>query len=81
MARYIKKFARVGHSLGPSEERGFALWVGYDIEDASGDLSHLGLVAAGALSEEELRRRGVTSFVHVGEDDRELRRTLGLETR
>jgi len=39
MGRYIKKFARVGHSLGPSEERGFALWVGYDIEDRTGDLS------------------------------------------
>jgi hypothetical protein len=36
MSRYIKKFARVGHSLGPSAERGFALWVGYDIENTTG---------------------------------------------
>ncbi len=78
MARYIKKFARVGHSLGPAEERGFALWVGYDIEGASGDLSHLGLTPADSLSPEELRQRGVTSFVHVGAQDEELRRKLGL---
>lgn len=78
MARYIKRFARVGHSLGPSEERGFALWVGYDIEGASGDLSHVGLTAADGLSPEELHERGVTSFVHVGADDEELRSKLGL---
>ncbi len=78
MGRYIKKFPRVGHSLGPSEERGFALWVGYDIEGASGDLSHLGLIEADRLSAEELRERGVTSFRHVGREAHALRRKLGL---
>ena len=78
MGRYIKKFSRVGHSLGPSEERGFALWVGYDIDGTSADLSPLGLVAADTLSAEELRQRGVTSFRHVGTEDHDLRRKLGL---
>ena len=31
MSRYIKNVARVASSLGPSEERGYAMWVGYDI--------------------------------------------------
>lgn len=81
MSRYIKKFPRVGHSLGPSEERGFALWVGYDIEDVSGDLESLDLIAVDGWTEEELRERGVTSFVRVGRADRDLRQKLGLERR
>ena len=44
VGRYIKKFGRVGHALGPSEERGFAMWVGYDIVGVDDDLSALGLV-------------------------------------
>jgi len=62
MGRYIKKFPRVGHSLGPSEERGFALWVGYDIADASGDLSDHGLTNVDGWAEETLKQYGVTSF-------------------
>ena len=62
MSRYIKKFKRVGHSLGPSEERGFALWVGYDIEGVSGDLADLGLINVDGWTEEELARKGVTAF-------------------
>jgi len=81
VSRYIKKFARVGHSLGPSEERGFALWVGYDIEGVSGDLSHLGLINADDFTDEELAARGVTSFQPVGSHDEELARALGLDRR
>jgi hypothetical protein len=81
MARYIKKFTHVGHSLGPSEERSFALWVGYDIDGVSGDLAHLGLINVDGRSDEELRERGVTSFLHVGSDDEELLRKLGLDRR
>jgi len=78
MARYIKKFARVGHSLGPSEERGFAMWVGYDIDGVSADLDHLGLVRVDGWSEDALRERGVTSFVQVSRHNEELRQKLGL---
>ena len=61
VARYIKKFARVG-AIGPNEERGFALWVGYDIAGVSEDLSESGLICVDDWPEEKLRERGVTSF-------------------
>jgi hypothetical protein len=61
LSRYIKKFARVG-AIGPTEERGFALWVGYDIDGVSDDLSADGLICVDAWSEDELRARGVTTF-------------------
>ncbi len=80
MSRYIKKFAPVGHSLGPSEERGFALWVGYDIEAVGDDLSHLDLINVDNWPAEELRAHGVTSFEHVGPDD-EMWEKLGLDRR
>jgi len=64
MSRYIKKFARVG-AIGPTEERGFALWVGYDIDGVSGDLLQAGLICVDDWSEDELRKRGVTSFATV----------------
>jgi len=79
MSRYIKKFARIGHSLGPSEERGFALWVGYDIDGVSGDLAHLGLINVDGWDDRKLAARGVTSFQRVGSEDTDLARTLGLD--
>ena len=68
MSRYIKKFARVGHSLGPSEERGFALWVGYDIAGVSGDLSEHGLINVDDWPEEKLEEYGVKSFAPIDPD-------------
>ena len=65
MSRYIKKFARVGHSLGPSEERGFALWVGYDIACISGDQSDHGLINVDDWPEEKLKEYGVTAFTAI----------------
>src|SRR3954452_20333183 len=50
MSRYIKNVARVASSLGPSEERGYAMWVGYDIIGVDDDLSHPRIV--------EVRRSG-----------------------
>ena len=43
MSRYIKRFKST-IALGPTEERGFALWVGYEIEGVGDDLSYAGLV-------------------------------------
>jgi hypothetical protein len=76
MARYIKKFARVAQSLGPSEERGFALWVGYDIVGAEGELP--GFVNVDGWTDEQLAERGVLTFTRVERDDDELRAKLGL---
>ena len=64
MSRYIKKFSRVG-AIGPTEERGFALWIGYDIEGVSDDLTAMGLIRVDDWTDEELRKRGVTSFTPI----------------
>jgi len=74
MSRYIKNVARVASSLGPSEERGYAMWVGYDIVGVDDDLSHLGLHKFNAADD-----RGVTSFTIVEPDDVAMYEKLGLK--
>lgn len=77
MSRYIKKFKST-IALGPTEERGFALWVGYEIEGVSEDLSNAGLVNVEDWSEDQLRERGVTTFTIVTRDDHAVLKALGL---
>ena len=76
MSRYIRKFKST-IALGPTEERGFPLWVGYEIEGVSGDLP--GLVNVDDWSEEMLRERGVTTFIRVEPGDRVTYEKLGIE--
>jgi hypothetical protein len=78
VSRYIKKFGRIGHALGPSEERGFALWAGYDIEGVDDDLSEAGFIKVDGWSEEQLQPYGITTFTHVAASDEELLRKLGV---
>jgi len=73
MSRYIKNVARVASSLGPSEERGYAMWVGYEIVSVDEDLSHLGL-----LKVSEAGDRGVTTFTIVEPEDEAMYEKLGL---
>ncbi len=73
MSRYIKNVARVSASLGPSEERGYAVWAGYDIVGVDDDLSALGL-----LKVSEAGDRGVTTFTAVEPDDVAMYEKLGL---
>lgn len=73
MSRYIKNVARVASSLGPSEERGYAMWVGYDIVGVDDDLTSLGL-----LKVDDAGDRGVTHFTVVEPDDVEMHEKLGL---
>jgi hypothetical protein len=80
MTRYVKKFGSIGHALGPREERGFALWAGYDIVGVDDDLSYAGLVKADTLSDSELAARGITTFIRVEPDDDETYRKLGITT-
>ncbi len=75
MARYIKKFTRIG-SAGPTEERGFAIWAGYDIVGVDDDLSAYGLLKA---DEHEIEARGVTTFLRVERDDDATWAKLGIE--
>jgi hypothetical protein len=73
MSRYIKNVARVASSLGPSEERGYAMWVGYEIVGVDDDLSHLGLHKL-----DDTDDRGVTSFTIVEPNDAVMYEKLGL---
>jgi hypothetical protein len=73
MSRYIKNVARVASSLGPSEERGYAMWVGYEIVGVDADLSHLGLFKV-----DDAGDRGVTNFTLVEPDDVAMYEKLGL---
>lgn len=65
-------------SLGPSEERGFVLWVGYDIEGSDADLTALGLINVDGWNDARLKELGVTTFRRVSLDDPETRAKLGL---
>ena len=78
MARYIKKFTKIG-SAGPTEERGFAIWAGYDIVGVDGDLSAHGLLNVDGWSDEELAARGVVTFLRVEPDDERTYAKLGIE--
>ena len=71
MSRYIKNVARVATSLGPSEERGYAMWVGYDIVGVDDDLSARGLIRV----DDDDR---VTHFTIVEPDDVAMYEKLGL---
>jgi len=79
MARFIKKFGRIGHALGPSEERGFALWAGYDLIGVDADLSSSGMINVDDWSDAQLGAYGVTTFIRVEPDDEETYRKLGVE--
>jgi hypothetical protein len=64
VGRYIKRFSRIG-SLGPTEERGFGIWVGYAIDGVDDDLSAHGLIRVDGWSDDELAARGVHAFTPV----------------
>jgi hypothetical protein len=76
MGRYLKKFTRVG-SIGPTEERRFAVWVGYDIVGVEGDLSDHGLIRI----EDAPAGHDVTLFTRVEPDDAAMYEKLGLQRR
>jgi hypothetical protein len=78
MARYVKKFTRIG-SAGPTEERGFAIWAGYDIVGVDADLSAQGLLNVEGWSDEEIAARGVAMFLRVEPDDEAMYAKLGIE--
>ena len=78
MARYIKKFTRIG-SAGPTEERGFAIWAGYDIVGVEDDLSAHGLLKVDEWSDEAIAARGIATFLRVEPDDEATYAKLGSE--
>ena len=76
MARYLKKFTRVG-SIGPTEERGFAVWAGYDMAGVDEDLTQYGLIRI----EDAPSDHGVTVFTRVDRDDDATYEKLGIPRR
>ncbi|HJQ37960.1 MAG TPA: hypothetical protein VKB93_12550 [Thermoanaerobaculia bacterium] len=64
MGRYIKRLTRVG-SLGPTEERGFGIWVGYELAGINDDLSAHGLIRVDDWTDEQLAERGVVTFLSI----------------
>jgi hypothetical protein len=80
VARYIKKFTRIG-SAGPSEERGFGIWAGYDIVGVEDDLTAQGLLNVDAWTDDEIAARGVTTFLRVEPGDEATYAKLGIGRR
>lgn len=77
MARYIRKLTRIG-SMGPTEERGFAVWAGYEIVGVDDDLSQAGLIKVDDWPEDRIAERGVVAFTRVEPDDAALYEKLGI---
>jgi hypothetical protein len=77
LSRYIKKFKRVG-SMGPTEERGFAVWAGYDLVDVDDDLSAFGLIKVEDWPEDRIAEHGIATFARVEPDDEATYEKLGL---
>ena len=78
MGRYIRKLRTVS-SIGPNEERGSGIWVGYDIAGVDDDLSAQGLIRVDDWPEERLAEHGVKSFARVEPNDRRMYETLGIQ--
>lgn len=78
MGRYIKRFTRIG-SAGPTEERGFAIWAGYDIVGVERDLGAQGLIAVDDWSDAEVAARGIARFLRVEPEDEATYAKLGIE--
>ena len=62
MSRYVRNVRSASIALGPTEERGAALWVGDDLDGVDDDLSHLGLIK---VDDAGAARYGVTTFVRA----------------
>lgn len=77
MARYIRKLTHIS-SAGPTEERGFGIWAGYDIAGVEDDLSATGLIKVEGWSDDDLAARGVTSFLRVDPENAALYEKLGI---
>ena len=65
--------------MGPTEERGFAVWVGYDLVGVDDDLSEHGLIKVEEWPEERIAEHGVTTFARVEQDDEATYEKLGLK--
>ena len=77
MSRYVKKFKRIG-SMGPTEERGFAVWAGYELVGVDDDLSEHGLLKIDDWPEDRIAALGIAAFARVEPDDHATYEKLGI---
>ena len=77
MGRYVKKFKRVG-SMGPTEERGFAVWAGYELVGIDEDLSEQGLVKVDDWPEDRIAEHGIATFARIEPGDETTYAKLGV---
>lgn len=80
MSRYIKKFKRIG-SMGPTEERGFAVWAGYELAGVEDDLSAYGLIKVDDWPEARIAEHGIATFTRVEPEDEAMYAKLGIPRR
>jgi hypothetical protein len=80
MHRYIRKFGRVGLSLGPSEERRFEMWVGYELPFPPQELESRGFVCVDEWPAEKLVEYEIDSFTPVSATNIALQRSLGIDS-
>lgn len=78
MARYVRQYRGVSLSMGPTEERGAGLWIGYDIDDVDDDLTAYGLIRADELDRDRLEALSITEWIPVRRDDEKLLARLGI---
>jgi hypothetical protein len=77
VSRYIRKLRHVG-SAGPTEERAFAIWAGYDLVGIDDDLSAQGLIRVEDWSPEQLAEYGIAKFLRVEHGDQRTYEKLGI---
>lgn len=65
--------------MGPTEERGFAVWAGYDLVGVDDDLSEHGLIRVEDWPEDRIAEHGVVTFARVEPDDEATYEKLGLK--
>lgn len=64
--------------MGPTEERGFAVWAGYELVGIDEDLSELGLIHVDGWPEARIAEHGIATFVRVEPDDDATYTKLGI---
>ncbi len=64
--------------MGPTEERGFAVWAGYELVGVDEDLSEFGLINVDGWPEARIAEHGIATFARVEPDDDATRAKLGI---
>lgn len=64
--------------MGPTEERGFAVWAGYELIGVDDDLSAYGLQNVDDWPEDRIAALGIATFARVEPGDEATYEKLGL---